>query len=67
MPIPEKIIINNKPMGGDMIKKMNHFNVSMIKSALRILAGLALISHAFFISGALFIIAEALGILEEMV
>tara|TARA_Y100001937_G_C6945342_1_gene252229 strand:+ start:124 stop:276 length:153 start_codon:yes stop_codon:yes gene_type:complete len=50
-----------------MIKKLNHFNVSMIKSALRVLAGLALISHAFFISGALFIIAEALGIIEEMV
>ena len=50
-----------------MIKKLNHFNVSMIKSALRILAGLALISHAFFISGALIIIAEALGIVEEIV
>lgn len=44
-----------------------HFYVSMIKSATRIAAGIALIMGAFVITGALLIAAEALGIVEELV
>jgi hypothetical protein len=44
-----------------------HFYVSLVKSALRIAAGAALIMGAFVITGALIIIAEVLGIVEELV
>jgi hypothetical protein len=45
----------------------NHFYVSLIKSALRIAAGITLILVGLQIVGWLLIAAEALGILEEMV
>jgi hypothetical protein len=43
-----------------------HLYVSIVKSMVRILAGCALISHFFMLSGWLFIAAEVLGILEEL-
>ncbi|MBR20506.1 MAG: hypothetical protein CMA64_10250 [Euryarchaeota archaeon] len=79
MPIPEKVII---PASKDPGK--GHFYVSLIKSVIRIgagvgliLAGMAFSSHngdlwpdiAYWLkfAGAGFILAEALGILEEIV
>jgi len=44
-----------------------HKLISLCKSALRILAGAALLSQSFYASGLLFIIAEILGIIEELV
>lgn len=44
-----------------------HFYVSIVKSAVRIAAGIALIMGAFVVTGALFILAEILGIVEEVV
>jgi hypothetical protein len=44
-----------------------HFQISMLKSLLRISAGLALIVGNILIAGSLFILAEVLGIAEELV
>ena len=44
-----------------------HFYVSLLKSALRIVAGIALIYGFIFEAGCFLIAAEALGILEELV
>lgn len=44
-----------------------HFYVSLAKSALRFGAAIALIMHDFTTAGGLFIAAEALGVLEELV
>jgi hypothetical protein len=44
-----------------------HFFVSLAKSAIRILAGVALIYGSLVICGALLIVAEVLGIVEELV
>lgn len=44
-----------------------HFYVSLAKSAVRIAAGGGLIMGAFVITGALIILAEILGIIEELV
>ena len=44
-----------------------HFYVSLVKSALRIVAGVALCVYGLPIVGGLLIAAEALGILEELV
>lgn len=44
-----------------------HFYVSLAKSAIRIAAGVALIYGSFLIAGVLFIVAEILGIVEELV
>ena len=44
-----------------------HFYVSLLKSALRIGAGVALWLSMFMMSAALFIVAELLGVLEELV
>jgi len=44
-----------------------HFFVSLGKSAIRILAGAAIIYGSFVIGGALLIVAEVLGIVEELV
>ena len=58
---------------GDLQKTMNipdpakHKYISFGKSAIRIAAGGALYLGAFEIAGALLIIAEILGIAEEMV
>ena len=44
-----------------------HFYVSLAKSALRILAGVFLIDGNFYVAGSLLILAEGLGIVEELV
>ena len=44
-----------------------HFYVSLVKSVLRITAGGALISGLIFHAGVLLIVAEVLGIVEELV
>jgi hypothetical protein len=44
-----------------------HFYVSIVKSAVRIAAGVALITGAFVVTGVLIILAEVLGIVEELV
>lgn len=46
---------------------INHYNVSMIKSGLRIFAFLLLICQWFILAGFFLILAEGLGIFEEMV
>ena len=44
-----------------------HFYVSLVKSVLRMVAGVFLITGNLLFAGITFIIAEALGILEEIV
>ena len=44
-----------------------HFYVSLVKSALRIIAGVFLIDGNLLVAGALLILAEGLGIIEELV
>lgn len=44
-----------------------HFYISIIKSAVRVAAGIALIEGNLVLAGALLVIAEAFGILEELV
>jgi hypothetical protein len=44
-----------------------HFYVSLVKSVTRIVAGVALMCGSIFIAGCLIILAEILGILEEIV
>lgn len=44
-----------------------HFYVSLAKSAIRIIAGVALIGGSLVTAGVLFIIAEVLGVIEEVV
>ena len=48
-------------------KFFTHTSVSMVKSGFRILAGLALCFGDFIVAGALLIVAELLGIAEELV
>ena len=71
MPIPEKVII---PAGRD--PGNGHFIVSMIKSAVRIFAAGALVFGGYYLedwgtwfilAGAGFILAEVLGVIEELV
>ena len=61
MPIPEKIII---PASKD--PSLKHFYISLVKSAVRIGAGVALIFGSLLWAGILLIGAEVLGILEEL-
>ena len=44
----------------------NHFRISMVKSGVRILAGLCLIAGGVTLAGVLLIAAEGLGILVEI-
>lgn len=44
-----------------------HRRISFAKSALRIVAGATLIGEMFWVAGVLFIVAEVLGIVEEIV
>ena len=44
-----------------------HFYVSLVKSALRIVAGIAFIQGSLVLGGAFLIAAEVLGIVEELV
>jgi len=43
-----------------------HFQISLAKSCLRIVAGITLIRGELLFAGVLFILAEVLGIAEEM-
>lgn len=44
-----------------------HFYVSLVKSGFRILAGANLAYGNLYLAGALFVLAEILGIVEEIV
>jgi hypothetical protein len=44
-----------------------HFYVSLVKSGIRIIAGVCLISGNLVFAGAGFILAEVLGVVEELV
>ena len=44
-----------------------HFYVSLVKSALRIVAGGNLLTGNLFLAGLFLILAEVLGIVEELV
>jgi hypothetical protein len=44
-----------------------HFYVSLVKSGFRILAGANLMVGNFFVCGLLIVVAEVLGIVEEIV
>ncbi len=46
---------------------MGHFIVSIVKSVIRIIAAGFLIYGNFLFAGVLFILAEVLGIIEEIV
>ncbi|MEY4571839.1 MAG: hypothetical protein RLZ10_1050 [Bacteroidota bacterium] len=43
-----------------------HFRISIVKSILRLAAGTALMQEHFMAAGALLIVAEVLGIIEEL-
>lgn len=44
-----------------------HLQISILKSVLRLIGATALIFGGFVVAGALFILAEVLGIAEELV
>lgn len=46
---------------------MSHFKLSMIKSGFRIVGAAFLVFHCYTTTAALFVIAEVIGIFEEMV
>ena len=46
---------------------LKHLTISLIKSVIRIFAGFLLISNGMILAGSLFISAEVLGIIEELV
>lgn len=62
MPIPEKVII---PAAKDPGR--GHFYVSLVKSIIRIIAGIFLIQGNVVGAGCLLIGAELLGVIEEVV
>lgn len=47
--------------------RLGHFYMSLIKSGFRIIAGVALIYGHFVAAGVLLIVAELLGVAEELV
>ena len=60
---------NHPPIIKIQPKKISkgHLYISLVKGGLRIVAGYALINSNLVLAGALFITAEALGVLEELV
>ena len=46
--------------------RKSHFYISLIKSVFRVIAGVNLIFNHFIIAGFLFILAELLGVVEEL-
>ena len=46
---------------------MNHMNVSFVKSSLRFIAGGAFMMGSWFWGGAFIVLAEVLGVVEEVV
>jgi len=51
----------------DIPDPKKHKNISIIKSIIRIIAGTVLCFGAFHLTGILLVVAEMLGIAEEMV
>jgi hypothetical protein len=51
----------------DIPDPKKHKNISIIKSIIRIIAGTCLCFGSFWVTGVLLIVAEILGIIEEMV
>ena len=43
-----------------------HFGISIVKSGIRIMAGITLINDQVLIAGILIILAEVFGIIEEL-
>lgn len=43
-----------------------HFRISVAKSILRIVAGIALVNGLLIAAGSFFVVAEILGIIEEL-
>jgi uncharacterized membrane protein YphA (DoxX/SURF4 family) len=43
-----------------------HFRISIVKSILRIIAGIALVNGLLVPAGSFFVVAEILGIVEEL-
>ena len=43
-----------------------HFGISIVKSGIRIMAGITLMNNQVLIAGVLLIIAELFGIIEEL-
>jgi hypothetical protein len=64
MPIPERVIMPGAPEPKDPSKK--HFYISLVKSAVRIVAGVFLVMGNLVLAGFFLIAAEGLGILEEL-
>jgi hypothetical protein len=58
-----KIIMDIQPKD----PSRGHFYVSLVKSGLRIVAGVFLINGNLLVAGSLLILAEGLGIIEELV
>ena len=58
-----KIIMDIQPKD----TSRGHFYVSLVKSGLRIVAGVFLIDGNLLVAGSLLIVAEGLGIIEELV
>ena len=58
-----KIIMEIQPKDSSR----GHFYVSLVKSGLRIVAGIFLIDGNLLAAGSLLILAEGLGIVEELV
>jgi hypothetical protein len=59
----EKLKMNIQPKD----TSTGHFRVSLVKSGLRIVAGIFLIDGNLLVAGSLLILAEGLGIIEELV
>lgn len=49
-----------------MAERDFHFKVSLVKSCLRLVAGVALIAESFVVAGVFLILAEILGVVEEL-
>lgn len=49
------------------IEMEGHFKVSLVKSAIRVAAAVALISNLVVVAGVLLIVAELFGVVEEVV
>ena len=59
-------VINKGSMQEKESKTSWHFKISIVKSILRIVAGTALIFSNFIAAGSFLVVAEILGILEEL-
>jgi hypothetical protein len=51
----------------DQFVTNGHARYSFIKSAIRIIAGVALACQLLFVAGLLLIVAEVVGVIEELV